>query len=75
MTQDQMVGIGRRPAIVARDDFPVGAAYAEGKRLHQHAPFLQRWLGHVGQESGIGEARTNGECAHATFPVSLPQQG
>ena len=50
---------------------PIGAADAERQRAHQHRAIGRRWIGNVFNAGRAGDARRDGECAHA---VILPWQ-
>ncbi len=60
MTDHKSALTGRRPAIMAADDVPVGAAYADCDRSHQHRSLGDGRLGNVFDPRGFGSARRYG---------------
>ena len=71
VAEDEPLGAGRRPAVVAVDDLAVGAADAERDPVHEQVAGPRLGLGHVDDGRRAGLERDHGERAHAHEPTQL----
>jgi hypothetical protein len=66
VAEDEPLGAGRRPAVLAVHDLAVGAADAEGDAVDQQVARAGLRLRHVDDRRRAGLQRDDGECAHAS---------